>query len=112
MTMTFSDASYKLEDLLTISMSFPDASKRSDNTFHLKCQLTYTLKFSEELNGQYDLIVVRKHYPYVPLSACPFHLPTMHEDVKFAEITVTHDNITHQVSISSIFYLAFALKYS
>ena len=53
MTMTFWDASYKLDNLLTISMSFPDASKRSDDTFHLKRQLTYTLKFSEELNGQY-----------------------------------------------------------
>jgi hypothetical protein len=75
-------------------MTFPDASKRSDKSIHLKRNLIYTLKFSEELNGQYDLVVVRKNYPFVPLSACPFHIPTM-TGVKFAEITLTH-NVTHQ----------------
>ncbi len=91
-----SEACYKLDDLyMSISMNFPNASKRSDETFHLKRQLTYTLTFSEKLNGQYDLIVVRTHYPYVPLSACPFHLPAM-QGVKFAEVTLTHDNVTHQ----------------
>ncbi len=79
---------------MPISMTFPDASKRSDKSFHLKRNLIYTLKFSEELNGQYDLVVVRKNYPFVPLSACPFHIPTM-TGVKFAEITLTH-NVTHQ----------------
>ncbi len=58
-------------------MSFLDTIKKSDHTFHLQRHLTYTLKFSEKLNGQYDLVVVRKHYPHVPLSACPFHLPTV-----------------------------------
>ena len=79
---------------MSISMSFPNASKRLNNTFHLKRQMTYTLKFSEELNGQYDLIVVRKHYPYVPISTCPFHLPAM-PDVKFAEITLPCNNVIH-----------------
>ena len=78
---------------MPISMSFPDAIKKSDHTFHLQRHLTYTLKFSEKLNGQYNLVLVRKHYPRVPLSACPFHLPTLPEGFKFVE--VTHDNVTH-----------------
>jgi hypothetical protein len=40
------------------------------------------------------VLQVSKNYPFVPLSACPFHLPTM-TGVKFAEITLTH-NVTHQ----------------
>jgi hypothetical protein len=79
---------------LRLSMTFPDGSKRSDGSFHLKRQVTYTLKFSEELNGQFDLVVVRKNYPYVPLSACPFDLPTMPK-MKFRQIALTHDNVTH-----------------
>jgi len=78
---------------MPISMSFPDAIKKSDHTFHMQRHLTYTLKFSEKLNGQYNLVLVRKHYPRVPLSACPFHLPTLPEGFKFVE--VTHDNVTH-----------------
>ena len=77
-----------------LSMSFPDGSVRSDETFQLKRQVMYTLKFSENISGQYDLIVIRKNYPYVPISTCPFQLPTM-PNVKFREIALTHDNVTH-----------------
>ena len=77
-----------------LSMSFPDGSVRSDATFQLKRQVMYTLKFSENISGQYDLIVIRKNYPYVPISTCPFQLPTM-PNVQFREIALTHDNVTH-----------------
>jgi hypothetical protein len=75
-------------------MSFPDGNLRSDGSFHLKRNITYTLKFSEPLFGQYELIVIRKNYPYVPMTVCPFYLPTMRHTV-FEEILLTHDNVKH-----------------
>jgi hypothetical protein len=75
-------------------MTFPDGNLRSDGSFHLKRNVTHVLKFSEPLSGQYDLVVIRKHYPYVPMTVCPFYLPTMRNTV-FEEIVLTHDNVRH-----------------
>jgi hypothetical protein len=77
-----------------LKMSFPDGSERSDGSFHLRRHNTYTLKLSQPLSGQFDLVVIRKHYPYAPLQVCPFFLPTMSKH-NFEKMAMTHDNITH-----------------
>ena len=92
--LEYKDFETLLNQTCELSMSFPDGSVRSDGTFQLKRQIMHTLKFSESISGQYDLIVIRKNYPYVPISTCPFQLPTM-PNVQFQEIGVTHDNVTH-----------------
>jgi hypothetical protein len=92
--LEYKDFETLLNQKCELSMSFPDGSVRSDGTFQLKRQVMHTLKFSECISGQYDLIVIRKNYPYVPISTCPFQLPTM-PNVQFQEIAVTHDNVTH-----------------
>ncbi len=73
------DETYKRDDFqellrqkTPLDMSFLDGSHRSYGSFHLKRNITYTLKFSEALTGQFELIVIRKNYPYVPLLfTCP-----------------------------------------
>lgn len=92
--LEYKDFETLLNQKCELVMSFPDGSVRSDGTFQLKRQVMHTLKFSECISGQYDLIVIRKNYPYVPISTCPFQLPTM-PNVQFQEIAVTHDNVTH-----------------
>jgi hypothetical protein len=77
-----------------LTMAFPDGSPRSDGSVHLKRQMTYTLTFSEHITGQFDLIVIRKHYPYEPLLGCPFSIPTMPQ-VHFKPIGMSRDTVMH-----------------
>ncbi len=77
-----------------LTMSFPDGSARSDGSVHLKRQITYTMTLSEHITGKFDLIVVRKHYPYEPLLGCPFSIPTM-PHVNFRKMSMSHDTLTH-----------------
>ncbi len=77
-----------------LTMSFPDGSARSDGSVHLKRQITYTMTLSEHITGKFDLIVVRKHYPYEPLLGCPFSIPTM-PHVNFRKMAMSHDTLTH-----------------
>lgn len=77
-----------------LTMTFLEGSKRSDTSYHLKCQVVYSLQFSKELTGQFDLLTIRRNYPYIPITTCPFHIPTMPE-VGYEEIDVSQDNVKH-----------------
>ncbi len=63
-------------------MEIEENFKLSDGSFHLKTKFEYKLSFSNAINGNFGLVLIRKHYPHVPIChanpagdlTCPFTL--------------------------------------